>query len=256
MNPADRLLPFRAVDGDTVHIAVQMTDNNIFPRELLQKASQLLHQLISHDDPQPVIDLAEIINIDQHNADNLLFLLGPADIFRQQPYKIIAVIQSGQGVIIGHICQLFVLMLELGNITDTDDLILGYALFIAEHSGTEFQPDPFIPQHTLCHSLLPVLFFQKKHFSEPVHIGFVNHLIKTSQILPFLDFEIEKAVPFSQQMDLAFFKRIIKESIIRGITNQTVHFLLYAQFLIHCCKQIHLISQLVHPLLIPPLFHL
>ena len=66
---AHSLLPGRGIYRHTVDVAVQMAHNHVLAGHLFQKTAHLLHQLIAHDDPQTVVDLAEIVDIDQQHTE-------------------------------------------------------------------------------------------------------------------------------------------------------------------------------------------
>lgn len=157
MNMFHTFVPTRIINGHAVDITGQVADDHIIPVKFLQKRAKLLYQFVPRHDSQSVIYLAEIININNKNADQPVILFGPTKKFGQKTHKIITVVQSGQTVVIRHVEKLFVLCFLFGDILYHNNLIRRPAIFVENPAG-KLQPGLLSPLHTFHRVRLRPLF--------------------------------------------------------------------------------------------------
>ncbi len=117
-----------------------MAHDTFLAGECPEELSVLLHDLVAHDHTHSVVDLSEIINVYEQDADNALLLLRLPQELTQKLHEIVAVVEPRQLVVVRHVLQFIVLLLEFCNIPDTDDLVRGRALLVVGNPCLQLQP--------------------------------------------------------------------------------------------------------------------
>ena len=142
-----RVRPGRVVDTDAEHIIAQMAGKYLLVRQLLQKCPKHLDDLVPRDHPHPVIDLFKIIDINDHDCDDIVILLRLDHIIMKHRHKIITVIKPGHGIIMSHVHQFIMLCLDLRGVLHHDEFILRVSHIVIIHCRPKRIPAslPFPP---------------------------------------------------------------------------------------------------------------
>ena len=82
-------------------------------RKLLQELPKLLDNLITDRKSESIIDFTEIIHINKHDRDYRIFLFCASYEISKKAHEIIPVVKSGHDIIIRHISQFIILVLQL-----------------------------------------------------------------------------------------------------------------------------------------------
>ena len=180
-----------------------------------------------------VIDLSEIINIYKHDSNNVLFVFCFSYKIGKKTYKIVSVVQSCQNIVICHIGQFIVLILYLGNIFKTDDLIHRYIHLIIDHGNLTLNPGFSVLQSYDRTVRLYSRFFEEEKLLKRKNIFFFYFPVNLADILDLPDLHtFKKIVPVGYCLHIMIFKIDIYKSTSRCLTDQFQHFFFFFKLLI------------------------
>ena len=221
------------VNSNTIDICIKVGYNYILTVKFWQILSKLLYYFIANYNAKTVIDLSEIINIYKHDSNNVLFVFCFSYKIGKKTYKIVSVVQSCQNIVICHIGQFIVLILYLGNIFKTDDLIHRYIHLIIDHGNLTLNPGFSVLQSYDRTVRLYSRFFEEEKLLKRKNIFFFYFPVNLADILDFPDLHtFKKIVPVGYCLHIMIFKIDIYKSTGRCLTDQFQHFFFFFKLLI------------------------
>ena len=117
-----------------------MGNHNIIALKFREKLAKLLNHFVTDNNAKTVIDLTKIIDIHKHNGNDGILLFCFSHKIGKQSHKIVTVVQSCEHIIISHISQLIILILEFGHIFKADNFIRRKIPFIINNGNFAFHP--------------------------------------------------------------------------------------------------------------------
>ena len=129
------ILIFGIINGNAENISAKMRYADIFIRKLIEELTKGLHQHIPHNDPQAVIDLTEIIDVNKHNRNRGILRFCLPYLFSKKHNEMISVMKTCKGIKISHEFQFIILHHVLCHVLKTNHLISGFSQAVINDCG-------------------------------------------------------------------------------------------------------------------------